>query len=73
MAQTLEFASTGYTASGYLVVPDVGSGPGVLLVQEWWGLSQSLKDVADRLGAAGFVALAPHLYHAELAAPASTT
>ncbi len=69
MAQTVEFASNGNTASGYLVVPDVGSGPGVLLVQEWWGLSQSLKDVADRLGAAGFVALAPDLYHGELADP----
>ena len=69
MAQTVEFASNGNTASGYLVVPDTGSGPGVLLIQEWWGLSQSLRDVADRLGAAGFVALAPDLYHGELADP----
>lgn len=69
MAQTVEFASNGNTASGYLVVPDTGRGPGVLLIQEWWGLSQSLRDVADRLGAAGFVALAPDLYHGELADP----
>lgn len=69
MAQTVEFSSNGNTASGYLVVPDGGSGPGVLLIQEWWGLSQSLRDVADRLGAAGFVALAPDLYHGELADP----
>lgn len=69
MAQTVEFASNGNTASGYLAVPEGGRGPGVLLIQEWWGLSQSLKDVADRLAAAGFVALAPDLYHGELADP----
>ena len=67
MAQTVEFASNGNTASGYLVLPESGSGPGVLLIQEWWGLSPSLKEVADRLGAAGFVALAPDLYHGEIA------
>ena len=57
MGETVEFASNGGTASGYLVVPEGGSGPGVVLVQEWWGLDPSIKEVADRLGAAGFVAL----------------
>jgi carboxymethylenebutenolidase len=54
-------------ASGYLVKPSRGSGPGVLVVQEWWGLDSSIMEMADRLGAAGFVALAPDLYHGELA------
>jgi carboxymethylenebutenolidase len=67
MGETVEFASNGGTASGYLVVPEGGSGPGVVLVQEWWGLDPSIKEVADRLGAAGFVALTPDLYHGELA------
>lgn len=67
MGETVEFASNGNTASGYLAVPDGGSGPGVLLLQEWWGLSPSLIEVADRLAAAGFVALAPDLYHGEIA------
>ena len=67
MGETVEFASNGGTASGYLVVPESGSGPGVVLVQEWWGLDPSIKEVADRLGAAGFVALTPDLYHGELA------
>ena len=62
MGETVEFASNGSTASGYLVVPERGSGPGVVLVQEWWGLDPSIKEVADRLGAAGFVALAPDLF-----------
>lgn len=69
MAQTVEFPSNGSTASGYLALPEGGSGPGLLVIQEWWGLSQSLKDVADRLAEAGFVALAPDLYHGELADP----
>jgi len=69
MAQTVEFASNGNTASGYLAAPDGGSGPGLLVIQEWWGVSQSLKDVCDRLASAGFVALAPDLYHGELADP----
>ena len=68
MAETVEFASNGNTASGYLVRPEGGSGPGVIVVQEWWGLDQGIKTMADRLGAAGFVALAPDLYHGELAA-----
>jgi carboxymethylenebutenolidase len=68
MAETVEFKSNGSTASGYLVKPADGSGPGVLVIQEWWGLDSGIKEMADRLGAAGFVALVPDLYHGELAA-----
>ncbi len=64
----VEFASNGSTARGYLVTPESGSGPGVIVVQEWWGLDSGIKEMADRLGAAGFVALAPDLYHGDLAA-----
>lgn len=68
MAETISFPSNGSEASGYLVTPESGSGPGVLVIQEWWGLDSGIKEMADRLGAAGFVALAPDLYHGELAA-----
>ena len=68
MAEQVEFASNGSMASGYLVRPTGGSGPGVLVIQEWWGLDASLKQTADRLGAAGFVALVPDLYHGQVAA-----
>jgi len=68
MATTVEFRSNGSTASGYLVTPAGGRGPGVLVIQEWWGLDSGIKGMADRLGTAGFVALAPDLYHGELAA-----
>ena len=67
MAQTVDFPSNGTTASGYLVTPASGSGPGILVIQEWWGLDSGIKESANRLGAAGFVALAPDLYHGELA------
>ena len=63
MGEMVDFKSNGGTASGYLVRPASGSGPGVLVVQEWWGLDSWIKEVADRLADAGFVALAPDLYH----------
>jgi carboxymethylenebutenolidase len=65
--ETVEFRSNGNTASGYLARPPAGVGPGVLVIQEWWGLDWGIKEMADRLAAAGFVALAPDLYHGELA------
>ena len=68
MGEIVEFASNGGTAGGYLVRPAGGSGPGVVVVQEWWGLDSAIKETADRLGRAGFVALVPDLYHGELAA-----
>ena len=68
MSNTVEFAVNEHMASGYLVTPPAGTGPGILVIQEWWGLDSGIKEMADRLGAAGFVALAPDLYHGELAA-----
>src|SRR3954464_1210199 len=67
MTQTVEFRSNGNMASGYLATPPSGSGPGVLVVQEWWGLDWGIKKSAERLAAAGFVVLVPDLYHGELA------
>ena len=67
MAETVEFQSNGSTASGYLATPPGGTGPGVLVLQEWWGLDSGIKQQADRLAEAGFVVLAPDLYHGELA------
>jgi carboxymethylenebutenolidase len=67
MGETVEFPSNGSAASGYLARPAAGSGPGVLVLQEWWGLNPQIKGVCDRLAAEGFTALAPDLYHGELA------
>ena len=59
----VQFSSNGGTTQGYLAVPDKGSGPGVIVIQEWWGLVDHIKDVCDRFASAGYVALAPDLYH----------
>jgi carboxymethylenebutenolidase len=59
----IEFPSNGSTDEGYLASPVAGSGPGVVVIQEWWGLVDHIKDVCDRLADEGFVALAPDLYH----------
>ena len=63
----VSFASNGDTAAGYLAVPASGSGPGLLVIQEWWGLVPQIKETCDRLASEGFVALAPDLYHGEIA------
>ena len=63
MGQRVEFASNGGTAQGYLAVPESGSGPGVVVIQEWWGLVPHVEDLCERLAGEGFVALAPDLYH----------
>jgi carboxymethylenebutenolidase len=68
MAGTMvQFPSNGGTASGYLATPPSGKGPGVLVIQEWWGLVGHIKKVCDRFAAEGFSALAPDLYHGKTA------
>jgi carboxymethylenebutenolidase len=65
--QMIEFQSNGAKARGYLSTPESGRGPGVIVIQEWWGLVAHIKDVADRFASEGFVALAPDLYHGDVA------
>jgi carboxymethylenebutenolidase len=63
MGEMIEFPSNGTSAVGYLAIPEEGRGPGVIVIQEWWGLVDHIRDVCDRFAAEGFVALAPDLYH----------
>lgn len=63
--QMAEFTSNGGTASGYLAIPEKGSGPGLIVIQEWWGLVDHIKDVCDRFAKEGYVALAPDMYHGQ--------
>ncbi|MDQ3106601.1 MAG: dienelactone hydrolase family protein [Actinomycetota bacterium] len=65
MGEIIEFPSNGTSGRGYLAAPESGSGPGVVVIQEWWGLVDHIVDVCDRLAAEGFVALAPDLYRGE--------
>jgi carboxymethylenebutenolidase len=61
MGQMVEFASNGGTCQGYLAAPE-GGGPGVIVIQEWWGLVPHIIGLVERFAAAGFVALAPDFY-----------
>lgn len=65
MGEMVTFKANGRTADGYLARPASGKGPGIVVVQEWWGLVGHITDLADRFAAEGFFALAPDLYHGE--------
>lgn len=60
MGEWVDIGVTGHRA--YLAVPAGGSGPGVLVLHAWWGLTPGFTAVCDRLAAAGYVALAPSLF-----------
>jgi carboxymethylenebutenolidase len=63
----VKYPSNGGTTDAYLATPQAGKGPGVIVIQEWWGLVGHIKSVADRFAAEGFSALAPDLYHGKTA------
>jgi carboxymethylenebutenolidase len=65
MGELIEFASNGGTGTGYLALPESGTGIPLVVIQEWWGLVPHITDVCDRFAAEGFVALAPDLYRGE--------
>ena len=67
MGEIVTYSYEGKDWSGYLAAGPSGS-PGVILVQEWWGLVGHIKSVADRLAAEGFTVLAPDFYHGEMTA-----
>lgn len=61
----VEFASAAGSTPGYLAEPSSGSGPATIVLQEWWGLEEHIRDVCDRFAGEGFFALAPDLYRGE--------
>lgn len=63
----VQYQANGATTTGYLATPASGKGPGVLVIQEWWGLVPHIKNVCDRLAAEGLTALAPDMYHGQTA------
>jgi carboxymethylenebutenolidase len=65
-------AQDGSQVSGEIALPaGEGKAPGLVLVQEWWGLNDHIRSLADRFAAAGFVTLAPDLYHGKVARDAT--
>jgi carboxymethylenebutenolidase len=67
-SEQVTFPANGGSGAGYLAAPD-SPGPhrGVVVIQEWWGLNDHILDVARRFAEAGYVALAPDLYHGAVA------
>jgi carboxymethylenebutenolidase len=63
----IQFPTNGTRTAGYLATPTAGKGPGVIVIQEWWGLVRHIKNVCDRFAAEGFTALAPDMYHGQTA------
>lgn len=62
--QKVSLSSEGQEFSGELALPEgSGKGPAVVVVQEWWGLNDHIRSLLRRLASAGFVAIAPDLYH----------
>ena len=59
---SVTFSSEAGQANGHLARPGKGA-PGIIVLQEWWGLVPQIKDVAARFAAQGYLALAPDLYH----------
>ena len=68
MGEMVAFPANGGTANGYLAVPSAGRGPGLIVIQEWWGLNDQVKRVADMLAKEGFTSLAPDFYRGKSAA-----
>lgn len=67
MASRVEIAGSGGSFEGLMAVPESGRGPGVVVIQEWWGLVPHIESVVDRFAAEGFVALAPDHYRGQRA------
>ena len=63
MGDMVSCPSNGDSCGGYLALPESGTGAGVIVIQEWWGLVDHIKDLAERFAAEGFVALAPDFFH----------
>ena len=61
-ARRISFPANGETAEGFMALPEGGQGPGVIVLQEWWGLVPHIEDVCRRFAEEGFIALAPDLY-----------
>jgi carboxymethylenebutenolidase len=58
----------GDTAYAFVAEPDDNARhPGIVLIQEWWGIEPHIRQLAQRLAAAGFVVAVPDLYHGKIA------
>jgi carboxymethylenebutenolidase len=67
MGQRVEFPSNSHTCEGYFAPAASGKGPGVVVIQEWWGIVPHIQNLVERFAKEGFTAIAPDLYHGKTA------
>ncbi len=65
--ETLFLETANGPTSAYTIGPDKMTDKAVIIIHEWWGLNDHIKDIADRYASEGFVAIAPDLYRGEVA------
>ena len=66
--ETLPFETANGATTAHVAMPDTPVRKAVLVIQEWWGLNDHIKDIAERYAAEGFIAIAPDLYRGKIAA-----
>lgn len=72
-SETVTFPSGKDTVSGFLVEPEkAGKYPALIVIQEWWGLNDWVKEQTQKLAEQGYVALAPDLYRGKVATDPGT-
>jgi carboxymethylenebutenolidase len=69
--EKLDLETTNGPSTAYVAMPDGGSSKAVVVIQEWWGLNDHIRDIADRYAAEGFTAIAPDLYRGRVAKDSS--
>ena len=65
--ESLSFDTAGGRTSAFVALPEDGSKKAVVVIQEWWGLNDNIKDIAGRYASEGFIGIAPDLYRGRLA------
>lgn len=67
-AESLSFETANGGTTAYVAKPDESSEKAVIVIQEWWGLNDHIKDISNRYAGEGFIAIAPDLYRGNIAA-----
>ena len=67
MGEIVKVGSENVQISGYLSMPRISQGPGVIVLHAWWGLNEFFKRFCDRLAGKGFIVFAPDLYEGKVA------
>lgn len=65
--ELVSYQINGHSAQGYFVKPEGEARGGVVVIQEWWGLNDHIKDVAERVAELGYITIAPDLYDGKVA------